>query len=63
MVDVKKRNSRQYHWQKENTDRLNFVMPKGMKDKIKEAAESLEISSAEFVRQAIQEKMENIPKM
>ena len=37
--DTKKRNSRQYNWQKENTDRINFTMPKGKKERIKEQAE------------------------
>ena len=36
---IKRRNDRQYLWQKENTDRINFTMPKGKKAQIKEIAE------------------------
>lgn len=57
MVDKQKRNDRQYKWQKEHTDRLNFVMPKGMKDKIIDASEKLGMNTSEFIRQAIQEKI------
>lgn len=59
-VDTVKRNKRQYDWQKENTDRLNFTMPKGTKEKIKTAAEKIGVSSSEFIREAIQEKIEKV---
>ncbi len=59
-VDTEKRNKRQYEWQKENTDRINFTMPKGTKDQIKEAAEKLGIKPSEFIRQAISEKLGSI---
>ena len=51
-----KRNQRQQRWTK-TQDRINFVMPPGTKEKIKEAAENSGISSAEFIRQAITEKL------
>lgn len=57
MVDTQKRNKRQYEWQKENTDRLNFVMPKGMKSRIIEASEKLDMNASEFIRVAINEKL------
>lgn len=59
-VDIEKRNKRQYQWQKENTDRINFTMPKGTKEEIKVAADRLGITPAEFIRQAINEKMQNV---
>jgi predicted DNA-binding protein len=59
-VDIEKRNKRQYQWQKENTDRINFTMPKGTKEEIKAAADRLGITPAEFIRQAINEKMQNV---
>ena len=42
---------------KNNKDRINFVMPKGYKDKIEEAATAAGISKAEWIRQAIEEKL------
>lgn len=59
-VDVEKRNKRQYQWQKENTDRINFTMPKGTKDLIKEAADKAGMKPAEWIREAITEKLEKI---
>ena len=56
-MDTTKRNKRQYEWQKENTDRINFTMPKGTKDKIKTAAEREKINPAEWIRRAIYEKL------
>lgn len=38
---------------KENKDRINFVMPKGHREKISAAAAAAGISSAEFIRRAI----------
>ena len=55
--DTKKRNLRQYAWQKQNKDRINFTMPKGTKEEIIKAADQLRINPAEFIRQAIQEKL------
>ena len=57
-VNIEKRNTRQNTWQKENKDRINFLMDKGTKDRINEAAKALEITSSEFIRQAINEKLE-----
>ena len=59
-VDIEKRNKRQYNWQKENTDRINFTMPKGTKEQIKEAADKIGVKPAELIRQAIAEKLEKI---
>lgn len=63
MVNTKQRNKRQNDWQKENAERISFIMPLGTKEKIKKTAFLLNISAAEFIRQAINEKMENIPKV
>lgn len=53
-----KRNKRQNTWQKENTDRINFTMPKGRKEQIQERAKAQGISASEWINQAILEKME-----
>ena len=55
---IKRRNDRQYLWQKENTDRINFTMPKGKKAQIKEIASSKEIKNNERIKEDIQEKIE-----
>lgn len=54
----KKRNDRQYQWQVENTDRLNFRMPKGRKAEIQAYARSAGMTASEWINQAIIEKME-----
>ena len=41
----------------EKFDRINFVMPKGTKEKIQAAASREGISNAEWIRQAIAEKL------
>lgn len=56
--DIKKRNARQRKWVKENRERIDFLMPKGTKDRIKTAAETLGISSGEFIRRAIFKELE-----
>lgn len=56
-IDTEKRNKRQYQWQKENTDRINFTMPKGTKEDIQAAAAADKINPAEWIRQAINEKL------
>ena len=53
----KKRNERQNTWQKENTDRINFTMPKGRKAEIQRSAQSKGISASEWINEAIVEKM------
>ena len=60
MEDTIKRNKRQYNWQKENKDRLNFTMDKGTKDQIKAAADKLGLNPSEFCRLAISEKISSI---
>ena len=55
---IKRRNDRQYLWQKENTDRINFTMQKGKKAQIKEIASSKGMSASEWINEAIQEKIE-----
>ena len=56
-VDIEKRNKRQNQWIKENADRINFVMPKGTKEKIQQAAAAAGLSAAEWIREAITEKL------
>ncbi len=55
--DKQKRNARQQRWQNEQ-DRINFVMPKGYKDKIKDYASARGISAAQWIREAIESKMQ-----
>lgn len=57
----KGRNKRQNTWQKENTDRINFTMPKGRKAEIMEHAKSAGTTASEWINSAIAEKMENNP--
>lgn len=56
-IDVEKRNKRQNKWIKENSDRINFIMPKGTKEKIQQAAAAAGLSAAEWIREAITEKL------
>ncbi len=53
-------NKNQYDnvYKKLNYDRLNFLMPKGTKEKIQASAEREGIASSEWIRQAIFEKLE-----
>jgi hypothetical protein len=55
--DIQKRNTRQNAWQKDNKDRINFLMDKGTKDRIKLGADKLGQTSSEFIREAIEEKL------
>jgi len=56
-MDKEKRNARQRRYQ-DTKDRINFVMDKGTKEKINTAAALDGISAAEWLRQAIQEKLD-----
>lgn len=58
VMDKEKRNARQQRYTK-TKDRINFVMEKGTKARINEAAAAAGISAAEFIRQAIEEKLSN----
>lgn len=57
-TDIKKRNARQNNWIKDTKDRINFTMPKGRKEEIKEYASRAGLSASEWINQAICEKME-----
>ena len=56
-VDIEKRNTKQNTWQKENKERINFLMDKGTKERIKAAADQAGQTSSEFIREAIEEKL------
>ena len=56
-VDVQKRNKRQYQWQKETSDRINFIMPKGYKTLINETAKSMDMNASGVIRAAIETKL------
>ncbi|SER63175.1 Ribbon-helix-helix protein, copG family [Butyrivibrio fibrisolvens] len=58
--NIPKRNKRQNNWQKNNKERINILYDKGTKERIKAAAEKANISTSELVRQAINEKLEQL---
>ena len=51
--DIEKRNKRQNKWIKDNTDRINFMMPKGTKERLQAAAYKHKTSVSDYIRQAI----------
>lgn len=55
-MDKEKRNARQARYM-ENKERISFVMELGTKERIQKAATDSGISAAEFIRQAIEEKI------
>ncbi len=46
------------NWIAEKLDRVNFTMPKGKKEQVKEAAGKAGLSLNAYINQAIDEKME-----
>lgn len=58
-VDTKKRNTRQQTWINENKERINLIFEKGTKERLQEAAKASNVTISEYVRQAINEKLEN----
>lgn len=50
----KKRNTRQYEWQKENKDRINVCFPKGLKEEIKKVSNN---HMSDFINAAVNEKL------
>ena len=69
-VDTSKRNERQYKWQVENRERINVLLNKGTKERIEIAVRELNkrmnvssrdgLKASEFIRQAIQEKLDHV---
>lgn len=55
-MDKEKRNARQKRYQ-DTKDRINFVMEKGTKERINQAAAAEGISAAEWLRRAIDGKL------
>lgn len=55
-MDKEKRNARQQRYVA-TKDRISFVMEKGTKERIAKASAKAGISQAEFIRQAIEEKL------
>ena len=62
MEDNKNQKKQNYdnEYIKNNKDRINFVMDKGTKERIMKAAARINISKSEFLRQAINEKLDKI---
>ena len=50
-------------WQKENTDRVNLVMPKGKKERVQEHARSRGESLSGYINRVIDEAMEREQKL
>lgn len=59
MEEKKKFNKQNYDNQyiKNHKDRINFLMDKGTKDRIKLAADKTGQTASEFIREAIEEKL------
>ena len=56
-MDKEKRNARQARYM-QHMERISFVMPEGTKEKITRAAKKIGISKAEYIRQAIEDKLQ-----
>ena len=59
-IDTQKRNKRQYEWQKNSADRINFLLPKGYKAIINETAKEHGMTASELIREAIEDKLQNL---
>ena len=57
--NTKKRNARQYAWQKETYDRKAYLLFKGQGDAVEQAAKIAGVSASEWIREAIRERLEN----
>lgn len=58
-MDEKKFNQIAYqnNYKREKYDKIEVIVPKGEKDKIKQAAKEAELSLSAYIYQAVQEKM------
>lgn len=52
--DTKKRNARQRQWQLENMERHQYLLQKGTKEKIVQAANKAGLSYSQWVQRAIE---------
>lgn len=61
-MEKKKFNKQDYdnRYIKEHKERINFLMEKGTKERIKAAADYAGISASELIRLAIEEKLEKM---
>lgn len=57
-VDTKKRNTRQQNWINENKERINLLFEKGTKERLSQAAAASGVSLSEYVRNAINSKLQ-----
>ncbi len=55
---IQERNARQYAWQKDNYERVNFLLPKGSKEVIQALADAEGVKISTFLRQAIRAEVE-----
>lgn len=52
-------NKYDYAYKKSHYDRINFLMPKGTKERIQTKAQEMDLSVSDFIRQAIEEKLQS----
>jgi uncharacterized protein (DUF1778 family) len=57
-VDTKKRNTRQQNWVNENRERINLLFDKGTKERLTQAAAASGVSISEYVRNAVNSKLQ-----
>ena len=56
--DIQKQIQRQNEWRKENKERIDVVFVKGTKERIKAAAEIVGETPSEFIRKAVNIRLE-----
>lgn len=56
--DIQKQIQRQNDWRKENKERIDVIFPKGTKERVKAAAEITGETPSEFIRQAVNIRLE-----
>lgn len=57
-VDKQKRNARQYSWQVENRDKINLLVPKGVKADLQRRANEEHITVTELINRAIRRELD-----
>ena len=57
-IDKKKRNARQNNWQLENRDKINLLVPKGVKTELQIRANEEKITVTELINRAIRSELD-----
>jgi len=55
--DTVKRNKRQAEWKKASKDRVELLLPKGYKQRLKELADTREQSTTEMIKELIDKEL------